>query len=52
VKLANFFKVNENDLLVSWLSDKLVHAVADEAVELKALQVAKEKVGYHQKEES
>lgn len=47
VKLANFFKVNENDLLVSWLSDKLVHAVADEAVGLKALQVAEEKVRYH-----
>ena len=46
VKLAEFFKVKENDLLVSWLSDKLVYEVADEDVALKALQVAEEKVVY------
>jgi HTH-type transcriptional regulator, competence development regulator len=46
VKLAGFFKVSENDLLVSWLSDKLVYEVADEDVALKALQVAEEKVKY------
>ncbi len=46
VKLAKYFKVNENDLLVSWLSDKLVYEVADEQVALKALQVAEEKVKY------
>lgn len=47
VKLAEFFKVKENDMLVSWLSDKLVYELANEDVALKALQVAKEKVGYH-----
>lgn len=46
VKLAEFFKVEENDLLVSWLSDKLVYEVADEDVALKALQVAEQQVGY------
>jgi predicted nucleotidyltransferase len=46
VKLAEFFKVKENELLVSWLSDKLVHEVADEDLALKALQVAEEKVEY------
>ncbi|CAN5517129.1 hypothetical protein BH23BAC1_BH23BAC1_47660 [soil metagenome] len=46
VKLAGYFKINESDLLVSWLSDKLVYEVADEEVALKALQVAEEKV-YH-----
>jgi HTH-type transcriptional regulator, competence development regulator len=46
IKLAEFFKVEENDLLVSWLSDKLVYEVADEDVALKALQVAEEKVKY------
>jgi len=46
IKLAEFFKVKENDLLVSWLSDKLVDEVADEDVALKALQVAEEKVEY------
>jgi HTH-type transcriptional regulator, competence development regulator len=47
VKLAGFFKVSENDLLVSWLSDKLVYEVADEDMALKALQVAEEKVKYY-----
>lgn len=46
VKLAEFFKVKEADLLVSWLSDKLVQNVADEEIALKALQVAEEKVEY------
>ena len=46
IKLADFFKVNENDLLVFWLSDKLVYEVADEEIALKALKVAEEKVKY------
>jgi len=46
MKLAEFFKVKENDLLVSWLSDKLVYEVADEDLALKALQVAEEKINY------
>ena len=46
IKLAEYFKVKENDFLVSWLSDKLVYEVADEQVALKALQVAEEKVKY------
>ena len=47
IKLAEYFKVKESDLLVSWLSDKLVYEVADEQVALKALQVAEEKVKYN-----
>ncbi|MEO5592102.1 MAG: nucleotidyltransferase domain-containing protein [Chitinophagaceae bacterium] len=46
VKLAVYFKVKENDLLVAWLSDKLVYEVEDEDMALKALQVAEEKVQY------
>ena len=46
VKLAVYFKFKESDLLISWLSDKLVYEVADEQVALKALQVAEEKVKY------
>jgi transcriptional regulator with XRE-family HTH domain len=46
VKLAEYFKIKESDLLVSWLSDKLVYELADEQVALKALQVAEEKVKY------
>ena len=46
VKLAGYFKVKENDLLVEWLSDKLVYELEDEDMALKALQVAEEKVKY------
>ncbi len=46
IKLADFFKVKEDDLLVFWLSDKLVYEVADEEIALKALRVAEEKVKY------
>ncbi|MBI4646613.1 MAG: helix-turn-helix transcriptional regulator [Bacteroidia bacterium] len=46
VNLAKYFKVNENDLLIAWLSDKLVYEVVDEQNALKALQVAEEKVKY------
>lgn len=44
VKLAGYFKVKENDLLVAWLSDKLIYEVEDEEMALKALQMAEEKV--------
>ena len=49
IKLADFFKVKEDDLLVFWLSDKLVYEVADEEIALKALKVAEEKVKYLKK---
>ena len=47
VKLAEYFKIKENDLLIAWLSDKLVFEVEDEDMALKALQVAEEKVKYN-----
>ena len=46
VKLAGYFKVKETDLLVAWLSDKVVYELEDEEVALQALQVAEEKVKY------
>lgn len=49
VNLAGYFNVNENDLLVAWLSDKLVYELEDEEVALKALQVAEEKVKYQRR---
>lgn len=49
VKLAGYFKVKENDLLVAWLSDKLVYELEDEEVALKALQIAEQKVKYKKK---
>jgi len=46
IKLAAYFKTNENDLLIAWLSDKLLNEVEDEDLALKALQVAEERVRY------
>jgi predicted nucleotidyltransferase/plasmid maintenance system antidote protein VapI len=46
VKLAEYYKVKENDLLVAWLSDKLVYQLEDEGMALKALHVAAERVQY------
>ena len=44
--MSEYFKVKENDLLVAWLSDRLVYEVEDEEMALKALQVAEERVHY------
>jgi predicted nucleotidyltransferase len=46
VKLAEYFNVEKNELLTSWLSDKLEYEVVDEEVALKALQMAEERVVY------
>jgi predicted nucleotidyltransferase/plasmid maintenance system antidote protein VapI len=46
VKLATYFNASEEELLVAWLSDRLVYELADEQIALKALQVAEEKVAY------
>ncbi len=49
VKLAEYFKVKKNDLIIAWLSDKLVYEVEDEETALQALQVAEEKINYPKK---
>lgn len=49
VKLAHFFSINENDLLVLWLADRLVYELTDEELALQALEIAEEKVLYHTK---
>lgn len=46
IKLAAFYKVKEEDLLVAWLSDKIVYAVGEEEFGLEALHVAEGKVAY------
>ncbi len=46
IKLASYFNINENDLLIAWLSDKIVSELEDEEVAFQALQVAEEKVAY------
>ena len=46
VRIAQYFQVKEEILLVLWLSDKLVYELEDEELALKALQLAEEHVAY------
>jgi transcriptional regulator with XRE-family HTH domain len=47
VKLAEYFNVDENELLVAWLSDKVVHELAYEQNAMEALKVAEDKIKYN-----
>lgn len=46
IKLAEYFKVKDETLLLAWLSDKLVYELGDEAVAITALQLAEKKMEY------
>jgi HTH-type transcriptional regulator, competence development regulator len=46
VKLAEYFKVKQDELIIAWLSDKVVDDVEDEKYALQAIQVAEEKIKY------
>ncbi len=43
-KLAELFNVNEEELLSIWLADKVYDVVKDEALAIKALQIAEGKL--------
>jgi predicted nucleotidyltransferase len=45
-KLADYYKVNEKNLTVSWLSDKLLNDIDNEDLALEAFKVAEEKITY------
>ncbi|MEI7421445.1 MAG: nucleotidyltransferase domain-containing protein [Prolixibacteraceae bacterium] len=45
-KLASYFSVNQSDLMITWLADKIVYEVEDEELGLEALQLAEEKLNY------
>lgn len=46
IKLAHYFNVSESELVISWLSDKLVAELESEEDALKVLQVAEERISY------
>lgn len=50
VKLAEYFGAKENELIIAWLSDKLVYEVEDEKFALQAIHVAEEKIKSYRKE--
>ncbi|MEI7831021.1 MAG: nucleotidyltransferase domain-containing protein [Prolixibacteraceae bacterium] len=45
-KLASFFETNKNDLMVAWLSDRIVYEVEEEELAVQALQLAEDKLNY------
>lgn len=47
LKLADYYHVHRDELLVQWLSDKLVYQLVDENLADKALKIAEEKVTYN-----
>ncbi|WP_205943616.1 nucleotidyltransferase domain-containing protein [Pedobacter cryophilus] len=49
LKLATYFEADKDELLIAWLSDKLVLELEDEDIALQVLHLAEEKVMYHSK---
>ena len=46
LKLADIYSYNSNELLILFLSDKIMYEIQDEALGEKALKVAEKKVKY------
>jgi predicted nucleotidyltransferase len=46
VKFAKYYKVNENDLVISWLSDKLLYEVRNEELAYQSIKLAEDKIAY------
>ncbi len=44
LKLAKHFKAEKNELVVAWLSDRLVNELADEDLAKEALKIAEQKI--------
>jgi predicted nucleotidyltransferase len=47
VKISAFFNAGQDELLVAWLAEKLVHEVQDEKIGMEALKVAEAQVLYN-----
>lgn len=45
-QLCKYYKAEKNEIIIQWLSDKLVYEVQDEDFALEAMQVAEEKIKY------
>jgi transcriptional regulator with XRE-family HTH domain len=46
ILLSRFYKEEENDIIIAWLSDKIVNEMQNESLALQAMQVAEEKIKY------
>lgn len=47
IKLANIFNVDEENLLLKFLSDKIIYEIKDEELAHEAIKVAEKKIKYH-----
>ena len=47
--LSHFYNDQKNEVIIAWLSDKLVYEVKDEEFALQAIQVAEQKIQYKKK---
>lgn len=47
LQLANIYKHDKEELLVLYLSEKIIKEVGNEELALKAMQVAEEQIKYH-----
>lgn len=49
IQLASILKTNENDLLIHYLSDRVVYELKDEKLAMKAIEAAEKKIVYLKK---
>ncbi len=45
-KIANIFKLDKDELLIQYLSEKIAYEIADEDVAIKTLKVAEQKIRF------
>ncbi len=48
-KLAKYFGADKNEMLIAWLSDRIVYEIKGESLANEALKVAEEKIKYQKK---
>jgi transcriptional regulator with XRE-family HTH domain len=48
-QFAEFFNLDKDELLIAWLSDKIVYDLQDEILANRALKVAEQKIQYKRK---
>lgn len=49
IKLANFFNYNEKEMLITFLSDRIIYEIGNEEFAKEALKVAENKIDYLKK---
>ena len=50
LSIAKYYEVSDKDLIVDWLSDKIIYEIKDEQYGVDALKVAEKRVIYLKKE--